>query len=214
MSNCIWIIWIVHAIKYKWILNSNRMCTEFELNTLCGSVLSSPPQLGGGNEHFGGGGLRTDPGIWWGQTKFSIRKLRASLVEGEATNRGREAPVNRGLSLSRGCEAPENRGRIPSRRREAPENIIEGEAQTEDGAREKTGGGVWGGGSVNPSPENILKIKLETIYFDAYLSQTFEINDNMPDSRQCSFAHYIHEKIDIKYLMSGNCLILLKFKTW
>ena len=35
----------------------------------------------------------------------------------------------------------------------------------------------------------------------------------MPDSRQCSIA-YIHEKIDIVYLMSGNCLILLNFKTW
>ena len=77
--------------------------------------------LGGG----GGGGLRTDPGIFFlggGQTKFFIRKLRASLVEGEATNRGREAPVNRGRSPSRGREAPENRGRSPSRRREAPEN--------------------------------------------------------------------------------------------
>ena len=31
---------------------------------------------------------------------------------------------------------------------------IEGEARTEGEAREKTGGGVWGGGSVSPSPEN------------------------------------------------------------
>ena len=66
---------------------------------------------------------------------------------------------------------------------------------------------------MSPSPENFVKIQLETIHFGAYLSHTFEINDNMPDSRQCSIA-YIHEKIDIKYLMSGNCLILLKYKTW
>ena len=31
---------------------------------------------------------------------------------------------------------------------------IEGEARTEGETREKTGGGVWGGGSVSPSPEN------------------------------------------------------------
>ena len=56
------------------------------------------------------GGLRTDPGIFFqrGQTKFFIRKLRASLVEGETTNQGREAPVNRGRSPSRGREAPVN----------------------------------------------------------------------------------------------------------
>ena len=118
--------------------------------------------------------MRTDPGIFLGsQTKFFIGKLWASLVEGEATILGRFAP--------------ENQGRSPSRRRET---------RTEGEAREKTGGGVWGGGSVSPSPENFLKIKLETIHFGAFLSQTFEINDNMPDSRQCSIA-YIHEKIDI-----------------
>ena len=31
---------------------------------------------------------------------------------------------------------------------------IEGEARTEGEARDKAGGGVWGGGSVSPSPEN------------------------------------------------------------
>ena len=89
------------------------------------SILSSPPQLGGEMDIFfwGGGKLKTDPGIFLGgQTKFFIRKLRASLVEGEATNRGREEPVNRGLSQSQGREGPENRGRSPSQRREAPEN--------------------------------------------------------------------------------------------
>ena len=46
----------------------------------------------------GGGKFRTDPGflLRGGSTKFLIRKLRASLVEGEATNRGREAHVNQG----------------------------------------------------------------------------------------------------------------------
>ena len=31
---------------------------------------------------------------------------------------------------------------------------IEGEARSESEARDKAGGGVWGGGSVSPSPEN------------------------------------------------------------
>ena len=39
----------------------------------------------------------------------------------------------------------------------------------------KSGGGVWGGGSVSPSPETFWKIKLETIYFGAYLEQLFEM---------------------------------------
>ena len=88
---------------------------------------------------------------------------------------------------------------------------IEGEARTEGEAREKTGGGVWGGGLVSPSPENFWKIELETIHFGAYLRQTFEINNNVHGSRTCSIAH-IHEQIDIEYLISGNCLILLKNK--
>ena len=33
----------------------------------------------------------------------------------------------------------------------------------------------------------------------------------MHGSRTCSIAH-IHEQIDIEYLISGNCLILLKNK--
>ena len=35
---------------------------------------------------------------------------------------------------------------------------IEGEARTEGEAREETGGGVWGGGSVSPSPEKFSKL--------------------------------------------------------
>ena len=37
----------------------------------------------------------------------------------------------------------------------------------------KSGRGVWGGGSVSPSPENFWKIKLETIHFGAYLKQYY-----------------------------------------
>ena len=44
---------------------------------------------------------------------------------------------------------------------------IEGEARTEGEARDIAGGGVWGGGSVSPSPENFLKFKLETFHFGA-----------------------------------------------
>ena len=57
---------------------------------------------------------------------------------------------------------------------------IEGEARTEGEAREKSGGGVWGGGSVSPSPENFWKIKkLETINFGEYLKQLFEMTNEM-----------------------------------
>ena len=41
---------------------------------------------------------------------------------------------------------------------------LEGEARTEGEARDKAGDrGVWGGGSVSPSPENFWKFKLETL---------------------------------------------------
>ena len=33
--------------------------------------------------------------------------------------------------------------------------------------------------SVSPSPENFLKITLETIYFGAYLKQLFELTNEM-----------------------------------
>ena len=69
-----------------------------------------------------------DPAIYFGggQTKFSDQKLRA-----EPESRARSARVEGAKRLR-----------------------IEGEARTEGEAREKTGGGVWGGGSVSPSPEN------------------------------------------------------------
>ena len=89
--------------------------------------------------------------FWGGQTKFSDQKLRA-----EPESRARSARVEGAKRLR-----------------------IEGEARTEGEAREKTGGGVWGGGSVSPSSENFWKIKLEIIHFGAYLRQTFQINNNM-----------------------------------
>ena len=50
---------------------------------------------------------------------------------------------------------PRIEGETRVERREAPEAPeIEGEARTEGEAREKMGGGVLGGGSVSPSPEN------------------------------------------------------------
>ena len=56
---------------------------------------------------------------------------------------------------------------------------IEGEARTEGKARDKAGEGVWGGGSVSPSPENLKKITLETILFGEYLKQLFEMTNEM-----------------------------------
>ena len=108
-----------------------------------------------------------DPGIYFGggQTKFSDRKLMAK---------------------------PESRAR--SARVEGAKRLrFEGKARTEGEAREKTGERVWGGGSVSPSPEIFLKIKLEIIQFGAYLRQTFQINNNMHGSR--SSVTHIHEKI-------------------
>ena len=89
---------------------------------------------------------------------------------------------------------------------------IEGEARTESEAREARKNGGRGLGRELGEPllrEFFEKIELETIHFGAYLRQTFEINNNMHGSRTCSIAH-IHEQIDIEYLISGNCLILLK----
>ena len=40
---------------------------------------------------------------------------------------------------------------------------FEGEARIEGAARDKTGGGVWGGSSVSPSPENFCRIKSEMV---------------------------------------------------
>ena len=65
---------------------------------------------------------------------------------------------------------------------------IEGEARTEGEARETNGGGVWGGGSVSPSPGNFSKIKLEIIHFGAYLRKTFEINDNLHGSHHVQLS--------------------------
>ena len=83
---------------------------------------------------------------------------------GRSPNRGREAPNYRGRSPSRGREAPENWGRSPNRGRSP---------------RKSRGEGVWGGGSVSPSPENFWKIELETIHFGAYLKQLFEMTNKM-----------------------------------
>ena len=104
---------------------------------------------------------------------------------------------------SRRHEASESRARSPrvegtkrprikgeARVEDAKRLWIEAEVQTVGKAQVKPGEG----GSVNSSQE-MKKLKLETILFGEYLSQTFEIKkDNMPVSRQCSIA-YIHEKI-------------------
>ena len=46
----------------------------------------------------------------------------------------------------------------------------EGEARIEGAARAKIGGGVWGGGSVSPSPENFCKIVSEMVQSGAYFT--------------------------------------------
>ena len=61
-----------------------------------------------------------------------------SKVEGEARIEGAKRPSIEGEARVEGAKRPR----------------IEGEARTEMETREKAGGGVWGGGSVSPSPEN------------------------------------------------------------
>ena len=87
---------------------------------------------------------------------------------------------------------------------------IAGEARTEGEVREKTGEGSGEG-----LGEIFWKIKFETIHFGAYLRQTFEINNyNHHNVVGSSRLHVISKKINIKYLMSGICLILVKYKKW
>ena len=86
-----------------------------------------------------------------------------SKVKGEARIEGAKRPSIEGEARVEGAK----RART------------EVEAQNEGVAREKAEGGVWGGGSVSPSPENFWKIKLETIHYGAYLKQLFEMTDKM-----------------------------------
>ena len=69
-----------------------------------------------------------DPGIYFGGPNQDPQ----STVEGEARIEGAKRQSIEGAKRPR----------------------IEGEARTEGEAREKAGGGIWGGGSVSPSPEN------------------------------------------------------------
>ena len=101
-----------------------------------------------------------DPGIYFGG---GPNQGPQSKVEGEARIEGAKRPSIEGEARVQGAKRPR----------------IEGEARTEVEAREKAGGGVWGGGSVSPSPENFWKIKLETIHFGAYLRQLFEMTNKM-----------------------------------
>ena len=74
-----------------------------------------------------------DPGIYFG----GPNQVLQSKIEGEARIEGAKRPRIEGEARVKGAKRLK----------------IEGEARTEGEAREKTGGGVWGGGSVSPSPE-------------------------------------------------------------
>ena len=86
-----------------------------------------------------------------------------SKVEGEAPIEGAKRLSIEGEARVEGAKRPR----------------IESEARTEGEAREKAWEGVWGVGSVSPSPENFWKIKLETFHFGAYLKQLFEMTNEM-----------------------------------
>ena len=76
-----------------------------------------------------------DPGIYFGG---GAKPSFQPKVEGEARIEGAKRPRIEGEARFEGAKRLR----------------IEGEARTEGKAREKTRGGVWGGGSVSPSPEN------------------------------------------------------------
>ena len=76
-----------------------------------------------------------------------------SKVEAKPESRARSARVSRAKPESRARSARELRAKPEPRAK--PDNIA--------------GGGVWGGGSVSPSPYNIWYIILEIIHFGAYM---------------------------------------------
>ena len=74
--------------------------------------------------------------LFWGPNQ-----VFQSKVEGEARIEGAKRPRIEGEARVEGAKRLR----------------IEGEARTEGEAREKTGGGVWGGGLGEPLPRNFLK---------------------------------------------------------
>ena len=70
-----------------------------------------------------------------GPTQYSMK------TEGEARIEGAKRPRIEGEARIEGAKRPS----------------IEGKARIEGEVRDKSGGGVWGGGSVSPSPENFCK---------------------------------------------------------
>ena len=65
-------------------------------------------------------------------------KFGEGQIEGEARIEGAKRPSIDGEARIEGAKRPR----------------IEGKARAEGAARDISGGRVWGGGSVNPSPEN------------------------------------------------------------
>ena len=68
-------------------------------------------------------------------------------------NQARSLIESYGRSPNRGREAPEYRGRSPSRGRELSARELRAKPEPRAKPEKKRGGGVWGGGSVSPSPE-------------------------------------------------------------
>ena len=108
----------------------------------------------------------------------SIRSSKFVLISqaGTVDNSGADPGIYLGGGPNQG---PQSKTMGEARIEGAKRPRIEGEARTEGEARENAGGGVWGGGSVSPSPENFRKIKLEIIHFGAYLKQLSEITNEM-----------------------------------
>ena len=104
------------------------------------------------------------------------------FIWGGGANQGPQSKV-KGEARINGAKRPSIEGKARGARElRAKRTRIEGEAnersgRTEGEAREKPG--VWGGGSVSPSPENFQKITLETIHFGAYWKQLFEVTNEM-----------------------------------
>ena len=77
-------------------------------------------------------------------------RIQDFLVEGDEQGRNHGSKVGR----SEPGEARIEGAKRPS---------FEGEARIEGEARERAGGGVWGGGSVSPSPGNFWNFELQIV---------------------------------------------------
>ena len=86
---------------------------------------------------------------------------------------------------------------------------IDVEARTEVDAQEKTKGGVWGGARWAPPQKFVKNQTWNHSFWCIFEANVWNKQQHMLGSRTCSIVQ-IHKQIEFEYLISGNCLILLK----